>query len=48
MSGVYLIVLHARYPIPRDDAPLPVRTNPELRVDLVLRDHLAREDVSHQ
>ena len=41
-------MLHACYPVPRDDTPLPVRTDPELRVYFVFGDHLARQDMPHE
>lgn len=46
--GAYLVVLYTGYPVPRDDTPLPVRPDPKFRMDLVLGDHLARQDVPHE
>ena len=39
---------NTRNTIARNGPPLPVRPNPELRVHLVLRDHLACEDMAHE
>ena len=39
---------NTRNTIARNGPPLPIRSNPELRVHLVLRDHLACEDMAHE
>lgn len=44
----YLIVLYSRKPVPRYWSPLPIGTNPELWVDLVLGDEFTSQDVAHK
>ncbi len=44
----YLIVSYSGDAVARHRSPLPIRSYPELRVHLVLRDDLAREDVARE
>ena len=46
--STYLVVRNSGHTIARYTAPFPVRSHPELRVHLVLRDELACEDVARQ
>jgi hypothetical protein len=43
-----LIVLHACYPVSRNDSPFAICANPEFRVHFFLRDHVALDDVAHE
>lgn len=41
-------MLHTRNAVGRYDSPLPIRTDPERRMDFLLRDYLTLKNVAHE